>query len=52
MNSQKCGTEKQTICGNRMCIITRGGRERASEQCTVHTNKSADTGEQIFDTLL
>jgi hypothetical protein len=27
-----------------------GGRGKGS-QCTIHTNKSVDTGEQIFDTL-
>ncbi len=35
MNCQKCVTEKQTICGNRMCIATGGGEggEVHSEQC-------------------
>ena len=34
-----------------MCISCEGGRGKGS-QCTIHTNKSVDTGEQIFDTLL
>jgi hypothetical protein len=34
-----------------MCIAVRGGGGKGS-QCTVHTNKSVDTGEQIFDTIL
>jgi hypothetical protein len=34
-----------------MCFAVRGGGGKGS-QCTVHTNKSVDTEEQIFDTLL
>jgi hypothetical protein len=34
-----------------MCIAAQGGGGRGS-LCTVHTIKSIDTGEQIFETLL
>jgi hypothetical protein len=32
--------------------LLRGGRGEEAHKCTVHTNKSVDPGEQIFDTLL
>jgi hypothetical protein len=34
------------------CCVGGPGGGGMGSQCTVHTNKSVETGEQIFDTLL